>query len=191
MLVNHFFWVKNEDGVHPQTSTWWAYVLCKKIKSSHIHELEASENPIQKTNLKMDPWKKEIIFGKQTFSGSMFLVGGFSPTHLKKYARQFGSFPQESGWKFQKKCLKPPPRKINLYLGRWKPWGRLRESPPPLGILLSKENSSKPLVFGCVPAVPFPAVSADPKRLGVTNFSVISSTVEVPGGDLSCSSFRW
>ena len=31
---------------------------------------------------------------------TMYLVGGFNP--LEKYARQIGSFPQSSGWKFQK-----------------------------------------------------------------------------------------
>ena len=36
------------------------------------------------------------------------IVGGFSPTHLKKYARQIGSFPQGSGW--NKKLVETPPK---------------------------------------------------------------------------------
>ena len=36
----------------------------------------------------------------------VFLVGGFNP--YEKYAREIGSFPEGSGWKFQKICQLPP-----------------------------------------------------------------------------------
>ena len=39
------------------------------------------------------------------FRLEILLVGGCGPTHLKKYARQIGSFRQFSGWKHN---LKPP-----------------------------------------------------------------------------------
>ena len=47
------------------------------------------------------PKKKNVkLKQKNTKSLSYVLVGGFNPS--KKYARQTGSFPQFSGWKFQK-----------------------------------------------------------------------------------------
>ena len=44
-------------------------------------------------------WISAIHWKIRTFPSQSHLVGGFNPTHLKKYARQFGSFPQGSGWK--------------------------------------------------------------------------------------------
>ena len=45
-----------------------------------------------------------------------FLVGGFSPTHLKNMrSRQIGSFPRVSGWKFKKmfETIKLPPTVVD------------------------------------------------------------------------------
>jgi len=45
---------------------------------------------------------------------NMNLVGGFSPTHLKKYANvKLDHFP--NFWGEDKKCLKPPPREKMAY----------------------------------------------------------------------------
>ena len=69
------------------------------------------------------------------------LVGGWT-NPSEKYARQLGSFPQGSGWKF-KKCLKPPPSFI--LREDWGTLGKTRGITTPL-----KNPINPPLVLNGV-----------------------------------------
>ncbi len=89
-------------------SIWWQHFQVHLFRDPAGCFLNSSESPTNSTGEQtaFTLQKKNIteggLFFLVTVKTKPPLVGGFNP--FEKYDRQIGSFPQSSGWKFQK-CL--------------------------------------------------------------------------------------
>ena len=86
-------------------------VICSSNHIQQLHQHHGNKSRIPATTfadlltlslLFLSSWCGEKYIRQVTCNTQLFLVGGFSPPLWKICASQIGSFPQGSGWKFQK-----------------------------------------------------------------------------------------
>ena len=89
-------------GLDDQVPPLW---LVLRLEVLHVPRLQPLQQLRHLVVSQQRPLSWRVPSFKRRWKRRNFLVGGFNP--IEKYARQIGSFPQSSGWKFQK-CLKSP-----------------------------------------------------------------------------------
>ncbi len=107
---NYLIWVKIKGSWNPLVSYNHSTISKKIILETYVQA--PLWHPKQPPSTRKDRLLSWYALERKSIPGSQWtksLVGGFNP--FEKYARQIGSFPQGSGWKYKIFEL-PPPRSV-------------------------------------------------------------------------------